>query len=242
MIRLNKYLANAGIASRRKCDDLIIAGQVRVNGEVITELGYRIDETSDEVHFNDRLVEIDKHYKYILLNKPAGYVSTVQDEYDRPTILDLVTVKERIFPVGRLDYDSTGLLLLTNDGELTNMLLHPRFKVEKIYHVLLDKLIRPVALYHLEQGVELDGKRTSPCKIRQIRVIDNCSFLEVRIHEGWKRQIRRMFDIFGYRVESLERIAFGPLTLTGLKRGEWRFLTRSEVAKLKAFVTRHESE
>ncbi len=242
MIRLNKYLANAGIASRRKCDDLITAGRIKVNGEIITELGYRIDETTDKVHYDDHLVKTDKHYKYILLNKPAGYVSTLHDEYDRPTILDLVTVNERIFPVGRLDYDSTGLLLLTNDGGLTNMLLHPRFKVEKIYHVLLDKLIKPVALYHLEQGVELDEKRTSPCKIRQIRVIDNCSLLEVRIREGWKRQIRRMFDLFGYRVESLERIAFGPLTLTGLKRGEWRLLTRQEVAKLKAYVTGHEGE
>ena len=142
--------------------------------------------------------------------------------------------------MGRLDYDSSGLLLLTNDGELTNMLLHPKFKVEKVYHVLLDKLIKPVALYHLEQGIELEGKRTGPCRISQIRVIDNCSLLEVRIREGRNRQIRKMFEAYGYVVESLDRIAFGPLTLTGLKRGEWRPLTSYEISKLKSFVDQQE--
>ncbi len=233
MIRLNKYLANAGIASRRKCDDLIAAGRIKVNGKVIKEMGFRIEESTDQVSYDDRVVTVEKQFRYILLNKPTGYVSTVSDEYNRPTVLDLVSLNERIYPVGRLDYDSSGLLLLSNDGELTNMLLHPKFKVEKVYHVLLDKLITQIALYHLEQGIDLEGKRTSRCKITQIRVMDNRSLLEVKIREGWNRQIRRMFDAYGYRVESLERIAFGPLTLTGLKPGEWRPLSRYEVAKLK---------
>ena len=238
-MRLNKYLASAGIASRRKCDDLITAGRIKVNGKVVSELGTRIDETADEVRYDNRVVKFDKQYKYILLNKPTGYVSTVKDEYRRPTVVDLVPVENRVFPVGRLDYDTSGLLLLTNDGQLTNLLLHPKYKVEKIYHVLLDKLIKPVARYHLEQGIELEGKRTGPCKIEQIRVIDNCSLLEIRIREGRNRQIRKMFDAYGYRVESLDRIGFGPLTLSGLKRGEWRPLTRFEIAKLKEYMSRY---
>jgi len=236
MMRLNKYLANAGIASRRKCDDLIIAGRIKVNGEVITALGYRVNENKDKIQYDDRVVKAETQFKYLLLNKPTGYVSTVKDEFNRPTVLDLIPLEERIYPVGRLDYDTSGLLLLTNDGDLTNMLLHPRFKVEKVYHVLLDNLIRPVALYHLEQGIELEGQRTSPCKISQIRVIDNCSLLEIRLREGRNRQIRKMFAAYDYQVESLERIAFGPLSLTGLKRGEWRPLTRYEVTKLKSFL------
>jgi pseudouridine synthase len=233
MMRLNRYLAQAGIASRRKCDDLILQGKVKLNGETVSELGVRIDEFQDEILFEDKPVRLPQKFKYILLNKPAGYVTTAKDEYKRHTVMDLIPIPERIFPVGRLDYDTTGLLLLTNDGQLSNQLLHPKYKFEKTYHVLLDKLIKPIALHHLQQGVELDGKKTAPCKIHQIRVIDNCSFLEVRIHEGRNRQIKRMFELYDYEVEELDRIGFGPLTLTGVKRGEWRYLKQAEVDSLK---------
>ena len=236
MMRLNKFLAKSGVASRRKCDEFIVAGRVKLNGRVVQTLGLRIDESADEIKFDDKRVNLPVEFKYLLLNKPAGYITTASDEFDRRTVLDLIPLEERVFPVGRLDYETTGLLLLTNDGELSNQLIHPRYKIEKTYHVLLDKLIKPVALYHLEQGVDLDGKKTAPCKIQQIRARDNCSLLEIKIHEGRNRQIRRMFESFEYQVDELDRIAFGPLTIAGLKRGEWRNLTPGELESLHSYI------
>ncbi len=233
MMRLNRFLAQAGVASRRKCDDLILEGRVTVNGKKVTELGVRIDEFEDTITFNGSQVNVPDNFKYIILNKPSGYVTTVDDEFQRHIVMDLIPIEERIFPVGRLDYETTGLLLLTNDGELSNQLTHPKYKFEKTYHVLLDKLVKPIAIYHLQQGVELDGTKTAPCKISQFRVVDNCSLLEVKIYEGRNRQVRRMFELFDYKVEALDRIAFGPLNLTGLKRGEWRYLTPAEISSLK---------
>jgi 23S rRNA pseudouridine2605 synthase len=233
MMRLNRYLAQAGVASRRKCDEIILQGKVTVNGEKVVELGVRVDEIQDKITFDGSPVNLPHNFKYIILNKPAGYITTAKDEFNRHTVLDLIPLEERIFPVGRLDYDTTGVLLLTNDGELSNQLIHPKYKFEKTYHALLDKLVKPVAIYHLQQGVELDGKKTAPCKIHQIRVVDNCSLLEIKIHEGRNRQIRRMFELFEYQVDKLDRIAFGPLTLAGLKRSEWRYLRRTEIEKLR---------
>jgi len=237
MIRLNKYLASAGIASRRKCDDLIMAGKVRVNGEIITQLGVRIDETRDLVEFEDRPIKPTEQRVYILLNKPVEVVTTVADEHNRPTVIELVNYNTRIFPVGRLDYRSTGALLLTNDGELSNLLIHPRYKVKKVYNVLLDKRIRPIDLYHFEHGIMLDGKMTMPCKAREIRIVDNCSFLEIEMREGRNRQIRRMMRDLGYEVEELDRISFANLSITGLQRGQWRLLTEEELKHLKAEVS-----
>jgi len=236
-MRLNKYLTQAKIASQRKCDDLILASRIKMNDKIANQLGLRIEETHDSVTFDDSPVKLPVTYKYILLNKPPGYITSASDEFDRRTVLDLIPVEERVFPVGRLDYDTTGLLLLTNDGELSNQLIHPRYKIEKTYHVLLNKLVKPVALYHLEQGVDLDGKKTAKCKIQQIRVVDNCSLLEMKIHEGRNRQIRRMFETFEYEVEELDRIAFGPITLSGLKRGEWRYLRKSEIDDIHKHIS-----
>lgn len=233
MIRLNKYLASAGIGSRRKCDQYISAGRIKVNGDIVQKLGIRINESTDTVSFDDREVSPAQNYIYILLNKPVEVITTASDDRERTTVLDLIQTKERIFPVGRLDQDTTGLLLLTNDGELTNNLIHPRYKIPKTYHVLLDRKISAKDAYHFERGLNLDGKMTSRCKLSEIRVIDNGSLLEVIISEGRKRQIRRMFDLLGYQVIELDRIAFGPLTLAGLKRGEWRYLTSGEVEALK---------
>jgi 23S rRNA pseudouridine2605 synthase len=235
-MRLNKFLASAGIASRRKCDDLIQAGRVKVNGEIITTLGHRIDEDSDQIAFDNKVIRSKSDFIYIMLNKPKGVVSTVNDQFKRNTVLDLIPIEQRIFPIGRLDYDTTGLLLLTDDGLLTNQLIHPKYKIKKVYHALLNKAIKPLAVYHLERGIELQGKKTAPCQISEVRVIDNCSLLEVVLYEGRNRQIRRMFNAMGYEVEKLDRIAFGPLTLAGLARGNWRYLSKQEIKRLKNYI------
>lgn len=232
MMRLNKFLAHAGIASRRKCDELIKAGYISVNGEKVQTLGVVIDEEKDAVTYKGHKVKIGEDFIYILLNKPKGVVTTANDEFNRPTVLDLLTVSERIYPVGRLDYNTTGILLLTNDGELTNQLLHPNYKIEKKYRVLIDKIIRPIDLHKLREGIMLDDVKTQPCKITELRRLDNRSFLEVELKEGRNRQIRRMFESFNYTVEELTRVSFAGLTLGDLHEGEWRYLTKDEVAGL----------
>ncbi|MBN1407385.1 MAG: rRNA pseudouridine synthase [Calditrichaceae bacterium] len=235
-MRLNKYLAHAGVASRRKCDDLIQAGYIKVNGKKVNTLGVLIDELKDEITFKDQKVTLGEEQIYILLNKPQGVVTTASDEFMRTTVLDLLAIPERVFPVGRLDYDTTGVLLLTNDGELTNRLLHPGYESEKIYRVLIDKIIRPIDLHKLQKGIMLDGKMTLPCKIKEIRRMDNRSFLEITLREGRNRQIRRMFEEFGYVVEELNRVSFSGLTLGSLRPGEWRYLTQDEINRLKERV------
>lgn len=233
MMRLNKFLAHAGIASRRRCDDLIMAGLVKVNGQKVDRMGVVIDETKDVVTFKGQPVSLAEKCVYVLLNKPSGVVTTASDEFKRSTVIDLIGIPERIYPVGRLDYETKGVLLLTNDGELTHHMLHPGFKVEKIYRVLLDRKIKPVDLHYLRAGVELDGKMTQPCEINEMRIVDNCSFLEVKLKEGRNRQIRRMFELFEYSVEELERVSFAGLTSSGLQAGEWRYLSGEEVRRLK---------
>jgi 23S rRNA pseudouridine2605 synthase len=231
--RLNKYLASAGIGSRRKCDDYILAGRVIVNGDIVRKLGVKIDIDHDEVKFDGKKIEVKEKLLYIMLNKPEGIVTTAQDEYDRKNVVDMIPIDERIYPVGRLDQDSTGLIFLTNDGDLANKLIHPRYKIPKTYHVLVNKIMNPKDIYNFERGLMLDDKMTSPCKLSEIRIVDNCSFMEVILSEGRNRQIRRMFALLDYEVEKLDRIAFGPLTTAGLKRGEWRYLTAEEITKIK---------
>lgn len=232
-MRLNKFLARAGIASRRKSDDLIKAGLVKVNGETVSQMGLVIDEEKDIVEFDGEQVTLKEKLIYVVLNKPKEVLSTAMDEHHRQTVVGLVSFPERIYPVGRLDYETTGALLLTNDGELTNRLLHPSYKVLKIYRALIDRIIRPIDLHNLQNGVLLDGQKTLPCKIRELRKIDNQSYLEIELREGRKRQIRRMFGLFDYTVEELERVSFAGITTQGLKPGEWRFLTGQEISKLK---------
>jgi len=235
-IRLNKFLASAGVASRRKCDDLITAGKIKVNGEVAIKLGLQIDDENDEVEFDGTVVYPVEKKIYIVVNKPVGFVSTVKDEHDRKTVIDLLPLTERVFPVGRLDYDSTGVLLLTNDGPLSHRLTHPSYEIEKTYHVLLDKIITPRDLYHIEHGIILDNKKTHPCKVSQVRVYDNCSLLSISIHEGRNRQIRRMFEKLEYEVQELDRIRFANIDLSGLKRSEWRHLTKNELSEIKKIL------
>lgn len=235
-MRLNKYLAHCGIASRRKCDEFIKAGFVKVNGKTVRAMGTTVDEHRDTVFFKNKKVELQEKYYYVLLNKPMGVVTTASDEYNRDTVLDLVGIPERIYPVGRLDYNTTGVLLLTNDGALTNRLLHPNFKTEKIYHALLNKKVRPIDLHKLQKGIELDGAMTLPCTIREIRIVDNCSFLEIILREGRNRQIRRMFELLHYNVEELARISFAGITARNLQPGEWRYLSDKELSRLKEEV------
>lgn len=235
-IRLNRFLALCGLGSRRKCDELIASGVVRVNGKVIIEMGARIDPENDLVEFQFDKVQPDQEHLYILMNKPLHTVTTVSDEKKRKTVLDYINTDRRIFSVGRLDFDTTGVLLLTTDGKLTYQLSHPKFQVGKKYRVLLNKRIRPVDLYHFRNGLLLDDKKTAPCKAEEIRIIDNASYMEVELHEGRNRQIRRMFDMLGYHVRKLHRIEFAGLRTDNLKPGEWRILSKSEIRNLKKLL------
>ena len=235
-IRLNRFLALCGLGSRRKCDELIASGVVRVNGEIVSEMGARIDPENDVVEFQNDKVQPDQEHLYILLNKPLRTVTTVSNEKKRKTVLDLINIDRRIFPVGRLDFNTTGVLLLTTDGKLAYQLSHPKFQVGKKYRVLLNKRIRPVDLYHFRNGLLLDEKKTAPCKAEEIRIIDNASYMEVELHEGRNRQIRRMFDTLGYHVSKLHRIEFAGLRTDNLKPGEWRILSQGEIRNLKKLL------
>lgn len=234
--RLNRYLAMAEVGSRRKCDQYIQEGRVQVNDKIVTVMGTRINPRKDIVKFDGNIVKPAHRLIYILLNKPPRTVCTAKDERGRRTVIDLVGAPERIYPVGRLDFNTTGALLLTNDGEMTYYLAHPRFEIKKVYRALLNKHIRPVDLHYFRNGIVLDGKKTAPCRAEELRIIDNCSYLEIELHEGRNRQIRRMFQALGYEVEELERIEFAGLRVNDLKLGEWRRLTPEELSHLKEIV------
>jgi len=235
-IRLNRFLALCGVASRRKCDEMIAAGRVKVNGEVVTEMGIKINPNTDVVELDGKRVEFTEDFVYVLMNKPKRTVCTVKDEKHRKTVVDLLRTDLRVFPVGRLDFNTTGVLLITNDGDLAFYLTHPKFEVKKVYRVLLNKVIRPLDLHRFQTGVDLDGYITAPCKARELRIIDNKSYLEVELHEGKNRQIRRMFEKLGYNVEELQRIEFAGLRVNDLKPGEWRLLTPREIRNLKRLI------
>jgi len=238
-IRLNRYLALCGLGSRRKCDELIAAGAIRVNGMVMVEMGIRIDPDRDVVDYYNQRVQPQQKHVYLLLNKPLRVVTTASDEKKRKTVLDIIDMEDRIFPVGRLDFNTTGALLLTTDGKLSYILAHPKFEVSKIYRILLDKRIRPVDLHHFRKGLMLEGRKTAPCKAEEMRIIDNASYMEVELHEGRNRQIRKMFDVLGYQVKKLHRIEFAGLRVDNLKTGEWRQLTGEEIGKLRQLTEKY---
>ena len=231
-IRLNKFLANAGICSRREADEFITAGVVSVNGEVVTELGSKVKPT-DEVKFHDQPVKME-HKVYVLLNKPKGYVTTVDDPQDRKTVMQLVAraCKERIFPVGRLDRNTTGVLLFTNDGDLTSKLTHPRFMKKKVYHVTLDRNVAHSDLEQIAAGITLEDGEIHADAISYASETDK-SQVGIEIHSGKNRIVRRIFEHLGYRVEKLDRVLFAGLTKKNLRRGEWRYLTEQEVNMLR---------
>lgn len=235
--RLQKFLAEAGVASRRKAEELIAQGKVKVNGKVVTEMGMKIDPAKDEVTYLDKKVTT-KNTKmvYLMLYKPEGYVTTAKEQFGRPAVMDLVKgVKERIFPVGRLDYDTSGLLLLTNDGDLTYKLTHPKHDVDKTYVAKLYGVPDEGALQKFRRGVVIDGKRTKPAKIQIIDKDKDGRFCtaEIIIHEGRNRQVRKMCEAIKHPVAQLKRVATGELKLGDLQKGKYRHLTEKEVKYLK---------
>ena len=231
-IRLNKFLANAGVCSRREADEFIQAGVVTVNGTVVTELGTKVMRT-DEVKFHDQPVNLEKKV-YVLLNKPKDYVTTSDDPQQRKTVMDLVknVCPERIYPVGRLDRNTTGVLLLTNDGDLASKLTHPKFLKKKVYHVYLDKNVTAHDLQQIADGIELEDGEIHADAIEYASDTDK-SQVGIEIHSGKNRIVRRIFEHLGYRVVKLDRVQFAGLTKKNLRRGDWRFLTEKEVEMLR---------
>jgi 23S rRNA pseudouridine2605 synthase len=227
-MRLVKFLAHAGVASRRAAEVLIAAGRVKVGGEVVTNPATDVDEAS-AVEVDGRPAEAEPREVHVL-NKPAGVVSTARDTHGRPTVVELVRSKRRLYPVGRLDADSTGLILLTNDGELADLLTHPRYGVDKVYRAKVQpQRVSAKAIRDLRDGVKLDDGRTAPARVRQVAP----GLLEIVLREGRKRQVRRMCEAVGHRVVELERVAFGPLGLRGLPPGKSRRLKEAEVERLR---------
>ena len=230
-MRINRYLATCGVASRRAVEDIIRAGRVKIDGKLIRELGTSVDMSCDKVTLDGKALTPVYKKIYVLLNKPKGCVTTAKDEKGRRTIFDLVKIKERLFAVGRLDADSEGLLLLTNDGELGHRLMHPRYKQLKTYRVKLDRDFDSNDFGRLTAGMDLADGRTAPCHAHFY--MDANDHVEIRLHEGKKRQIRRMFEALSYDVRALKRVQMGPLLLTGVQRGAWRFLTKGEIKQLR---------
>lgn len=237
-MRLQKFLAACGVASRRGAEELIKQGKVQVNGETITEMGVQIDEDKDKVTYNGQPVEMEKKMVYILLNKPVGYVTTVSDDKGRNTVMDLVAdIPVRIYPVGRLDYDTEGLLLMTNDGDLTYRVTHPKNQVEKTYEAEVTGNITMNTLLQLRNGIMLDGVKTRPAKVEVIGATQYGTKLEITIHEGKNRQVRRMFESVGCIVKRLKRTREAGLILGHVPLGHWRRLTESEINMLKKLGT-----
>lgn len=235
-MRLQKYMAMCGVAARRKCEEIIASGRVTVNGQVITQLGTQVEE-GDVVALDGVTLAPEARKRYILYHKPAGEVTTVSDDKGRETVMDrFADISERLYPVGRLDYDSEGLLLLTNDGELAQRLTHPSCEVDKVYLARVSGNPSNEALDRLRRGVFMEGdeRRTYPAQVRVVRDESLFTDVLVTIHEGRNRQVRRMFESVGHQVLLLRRVRFGPLELGALRRGEWRELTAQEIAQLKA--------
>lgn len=231
LVRINKFIATYGDIARRKVDEYILQGRVTINGISIKQPGFKINPEKDKVSVDGEPIKISTKKIYIILYKPENVISSVSDDKHRKTVVDLIKIKERIFPIGRLDYDTTGLILLTNDGDFANKLMHPKFKVEKTYLV---KISRPLEEKHkikLINGIKIEGRKTSPCKISFPKRND-FTFVSITLQEGRNRQVRHMFEHYGYFIRSLHRSAYGSLTLAGLKSGEWRYLNTKEIESL----------
>jgi 23S rRNA pseudouridine2605 synthase len=230
--RLQKVLAAAGVASRRAAEQMIVAGRVTVDGETVRELGVRVDPGTARIEVDGRPIASQRP-RYIMLNKPSGYITTLADERGRRTVSELVDVPERVVPVGRLDRPTQGLLLLTNDGELANRVMHPRYRIEKEYEVLVDGFPPPAVLARLREGVSIEGEKCVPEEVRPLRQTEQGSLIKVVIHEGRNRIIRRIFDAVSYPVLRLVRTRVGPIQLGNLPRGAWRDLTEGELKQLR---------
>lgn len=232
--RLQKYMANCGVASRRKCEEIIKDGRVMVNSVIINELGFKINTEADCVNVDSVDIKPEENKVYIILNKPVGIVSTVNDEKGRQTIIDLIKINKRIYPIGRLDYDSSGLILLTNDGDIYNKVIHPSNMINKVYEALVKGIPDELEISKFETGIDIEGYKTAKAKFIVLREWDFSTEVKIIIHEGKNRQIRKMCDAIGHEVISLKRISVGELNLRGIKSGEWRYLTEDEIRYLKS--------
>ena len=233
MERLQKAIANSGYSSRRKAEELISLGKVKVNGEKVLEMGYKVSE-EDVIEVEGNIINTSTDKVYYLLNKPRGVISSVSDDKERKTVVDLIETDKRIYPIGRLDYDTTGLILLTNDGELSNILMHPKFNVEKKYIAKLNKYFQISDLKRLEQGIMIDGIKCTPTrvKIKTNNKEKDFSIIEISIVEGRNHIVKNIFKELGYLVDKLSRVEYSFLNLDGLKSGEYRTLSKKEVNKL----------
>lgn len=228
-MRLNKFIADCGISSRRKADDLIRSGKIKVNGEKITEMGYQL-HANDVVKYDNKTIKLPNQFVYYKLHKPKGYVTTVSDEKSRKTVIDLMRgIKKRIYPVGRLDYDTEGLLLLTNDGDLTNKIMHPTNKIEKTYIAVIDSNITNAELERIKQGIDIGGYTTAKCNAIILEQDKNTARIEIAITEGKNRQVKKMFEAIGKNITFLKRTKIGEISLGGLSRGEYKELTQKEM-------------
>ena len=233
-IRLQKYLANCGVASRRKCEELIAEGKIKVNEKTVTEVGTKIVPEVDIVKYNGKIVKPSNEKVYILLNKPIGYVTTVDDQFKRDTVLDLVKVKQRIVPVGRLDMYTSGALILTNDGDFVYKVTHPKHEIEKTYTVTIKGIVEKTEVQKLRDGVKIEDYITKPARVKILKTDEekNISRLEITIHEGKNRQVRKMCEVIGKKVIALHRSKIGTIEVKNVELGKWRYLTKKEVAEI----------
>lgn len=232
--RLQKYLANSGVASRRKCEELILQGKVEVNGKIVTELGTKVNPEKDSIKFDGKEVVQNKKKIYILLNKPIGYVTTAEDQFGRDTVLDLVKVRERIVPVGRLDMYTSGALILTNDGDFVYKVTHPKHEIEKTYTVTVKGIVENSEVEQLRKGVKIDDYITKPAKVKILKtdLEKDISRLEITIHEGKNRQVRKMCEAVDRKVLALHRSKIGSIGVKDIELGKWRYLRENEIQKL----------
>lgn len=227
-IRLNKYIASSGVCSRRMADRLIDEKKVKVNNETVIEKGTVVDTEKDVVKVNDEVIKLEEEKKYILMNKPVGYVTTAKEQFNRPCVLDIITEKNRVYPVGRLDMDTSGLLILTNDGDITNKITHPKNHICKTYEVITKSSLSLENMQKLENGVDIGGYITMPAKLQKIKE----NKYKITISEGKNRQVRKMFESVGNKVERLKRISIGKLTLDGIDVGKYKYISYEEMQKV----------
>lgn len=235
-IRLQKYLAEAGVASRRKAEELIQQGKVKVNDKIVLELGTKIEPEKDKIEYEGNIITIENEKIYILLNKPIGYVTTAKDQFNRDSVLDLVKVKQRIVPVGRLDMYTSGALLLTNDGDFVYQVTHPKHEIEKTYTVTIKGIVTKEEVERLKKGVKIEDYTTSSAKVKILKTEEekNQSRLEITIHEGKNRQVRKMCEAVGHKVLALHRSKIAGIGVKDLSLGKWRYLSKTEIEKILA--------
>ena len=237
LMRLQKYLALAGVASRRKCEELILDGKIEVNGKIENVLGTKVNPETDEIKYNGKIVKIEEEKVYILLNKPIGYVTTAKEQFGRDKVLDLIKIDKRIVPVGRLDMYTSGALILTNDGDLVNKLTHPKNEIDKTYNATVKGIVTKEDVENLSKGVTIDNDYiTKPAKVKILKIDESkkISRIQITIHEGKNRQVRKMCEAINKKVLALHRSKIGSLDVKDLKIGEWRYLTQKEVQILSS--------